>query len=192
MDTFTEEIDGWTIKIEPDTYPENPREIADDTVMVCFCKRYSLGDEHDYDMKDYYSWDELKQAIVKNENPAVCLPLYLYDHSGITISTTPFGDRWDSGQVGWIFKRREDVLKDYGVKRISKKVIESITNGLIGEVELYDQYLTGNIYMFTIYDNEGDVESCGSWFYGFEECKKAAEEYILEKRNYNDNRSQED
>ena len=31
------------------------------------------------------------------------LPLYLYDHSGLTMSTNDFGDRWDSGCVGFIY-----------------------------------------------------------------------------------------
>ena len=36
------------------------------------------------------------------------LPLYLYDHSGITMNTTGFSCPWDSGQVGWIYAFKED------------------------------------------------------------------------------------
>jgi hypothetical protein len=32
----------------------------------------------------------------------VVLPVYIYDHSGITLNTTGFSCPWDSGQVGWI------------------------------------------------------------------------------------------
>jgi hypothetical protein len=38
----------------------------------------------------------------------VCIKdLYLYDHSGITISTSPFSCGWDSGQVGFIYLTRQ-------------------------------------------------------------------------------------
>jgi len=33
----------------------------------------------------------------------VLLPLYLLDHSGLSISTSDFCDPWDSAQVGWIY-----------------------------------------------------------------------------------------
>lgn len=43
------------------------------------------------------------------------LPLYLYDHSGITMSTTTFSCPWDSGRVGMIFCSHEEAVKEWGV-----------------------------------------------------------------------------
>ena len=48
------------------------------------------------------------------ERKNVVLPLYLYDHSGITMScdlTYPYNDRWDSGQVGWIYASHQRVSR---------------------------------------------------------------------------------
>jgi hypothetical protein len=42
------------------------------------------------------------------------LPVYLYDHSGLTINTTGFTCPWDSGQIGWIYASHEQVKAEYG------------------------------------------------------------------------------
>lgn len=124
---------------------DNPRSWDNLGKMVCFHGRYDLGDKHDYKHQNYDSWDEMEKAIIKEENVCVILPLYLYDHSGITMNTTGFSCRWDSGQVGFTFVSKEMVRKEYGVKRITKSVIEKVTKVLIGEVDTYDKYLTGEL-----------------------------------------------
>jgi hypothetical protein len=90
------EYKNHVIIIEQDEEPINPRIENDNFArMLCFHKDYRLGDGKRFDdfgfnRSDYNSWDEMEDAIIKQEKPAVILPLYLYDHSGITISTTPF------------------------------------------------------------------------------------------------------
>lgn len=60
---------------------------------------------------DAFTWTELRE-IASNVN--VMLPIYLYDHSGITISTSAFSCRWDSGLVGFIFCSHERFLSETG------------------------------------------------------------------------------
>ena len=93
------------VKIFVDEDPTNPRTEWDNLgKMVCFHKRYNLSDEpREYDQKNYGNWDELEQAIIKDHGPCVVLPVYMLNHSGITISTNPFSCPWDSGQVGFIY-----------------------------------------------------------------------------------------
>ena len=57
--------------------------------------------------------DELYD-LVRATDKYVILPLYLYDHSGITISTGPFSCPWDSGQVGWIYAPKDTFRKVTG------------------------------------------------------------------------------
>ena len=115
---------GKTLEIVQDNNPDSPREWDNMGTMICFHGRYNLGDKHNYDHRDYSGWEEMETAIIKNESPAVILPLYLYDHSGITISTSPFSCGWDSGQIGFIFVSKEKLRKEYGVKRITKDIIQ--------------------------------------------------------------------
>ena len=169
----------YNISIEQDPDPQNPRTEWDNLgTMVCFHKRYDLGDEHDYKEDDYYGWDELEEAITKEEDPAVILPIYMLDHSGITVSTQPFSCPWDSGQVGFIFISKEKVLKEYslGGDTIPDETLETVEKCLRGEVETYDQYLTGDVWGYIIEDEDGEhVDSCWG-FYGREYCEKEAQD----------------
>jgi len=163
-------IGKYTVKVVRDEEPNSPREDDNLGKMVCFHKRYNLGDKHNYNFHNYDSWDEMSSDIIREENVSVILPLYLYDHSGITMNTTGFSCRWDSGQVGFIFVSKNDVRKEYGVKRISKKLREKVTKLLIGEVETYDKYLTGDVYGYEVTDeNDNLIESCWG-FYDEDEC----------------------
>jgi len=137
----------YKIKIEQDTDPINPRTDYDNFgEMICFHRRYILGDEHDYKHEDYDGWNALYNALRKEEDPAeVVLPLYLYDHSSITISTGPFSCPWDSGQIGFIIARRSKILREFSRKRISPELRDRARQILEGEVKTYDQYLTGDV-----------------------------------------------
>ena len=165
----TENYKGFEIEIKSDEFAPNPRTEWDNLgTMVCFHNRYDLGDkEHGFDVRDHDSFKELADAI-KKEDIAVILPLYLYDHSGITMSTGSFSCRWDSGQVGFIYITKEKARKEFGIKRITKAWIEKLTLYLEGEVETYDNYLTGSVYYFNIDDVEDG--SCGG-FYGYDHEK---------------------
>ena len=100
---------------------------------------------------------------------AVILPLYLYDHSGITMNTTGFHCPWDSGQVGFIHVSLEDVRREYGVRRVSAKLRQTVEGALRAEVGVYDDYLRGNVYGYAI-ERDGDhVDSCWGYFGDFEE-----------------------
>jgi hypothetical protein len=136
----TKDVNNYRIEILVDESPSSPREDENIGKMVCFHKRYNLGDKHDYKSNMFDSWDELKARIEEDNNVAVILPLYLYDHSGISISTKSFNDRWDSGQVGWVFCTEEDVADDL-MTLSGQDVIERAEVLMNGEVETYNQYL---------------------------------------------------
>jgi len=182
MDAIEEyEVDGLVVKILPDDGDDNnPRDWDNLGTMICFHKRYDLGDKHDYHSYDYSSWEEVREDIIKRENPEVVLALYLYDHSGISMScshTYPYNDIWDAGQVGFIFISKEKVREEYSAKRISKKLHDQVEKYLISEVEIYDQYLRGEVYGFIVEDQEGNhLDSCWGFLGDIEDCKKEAEE----------------
>ena len=110
------------LRIVQDGDVESPRTSCDNLgTMICFHNRYNLGDKHEYSSSSFNNWNELKEQIKKDHDIAVILPLYLYDHSGITISTEPFSCNWDSGQIGWAFVSKETVRKELDYKRIPKR-----------------------------------------------------------------------
>ncbi len=156
--------DNIRLEIKQDLYPTSPREDENLAIMTCFHKRYNLGDEHDYKLSDFESWEQLKKQIIKDENPICIKPLYIYDHSSITISTTPFSCRWDSGQIGFIYIRKKDMLEGFGGKRCSKKLKTIAEKNIDAEVEVYDHYLNGEVFQYELYVNDELVDSCGGFY----------------------------
>src|SRR3972149_10026121 len=171
-----ENCKGCEIKIVYDTDPINPVEEYDSFgKMICFHKRYILGHKHGHSIESFQTF------LKANEKSIVVLPLYLYDHSGITISTTPFNCQWDSGQVGFIYATKEQILKEYGVKRITPKIREKVEKLLITEVDTYDKYLTGEVYGYQILKGEDIEDSCYGFYdnpeYIITECKSIIDTY---------------
>ncbi len=157
-----------TLKVwRDDGNGESPREWNNMGTMVCFHQRYRLGDKHEYDARDYNGWDDFGNTLLETDYPGgVILPLYLYDHSGITMNTTGFSCTWDSGQVGFIIASAEKIRENFMAKRITKKVRERALALLVSEVNVYDQYIRGEVYGYTITDDDGShIDSCGG-FYG--------------------------
>ena len=146
------------LRIEFDLSEGDSRSWDNLTRMVCFHNRYKLGDDHNYNKNDYNSFDELKEAIEEKETVLFIKPLYLYDHSGITISTDTFNCNFDSGQIGWVYITKE--LRD--TLGVSDNDLEK---QLIGEVETYDKEVRNDVYSFSCYKDDVLVDSCGG-FYG--------------------------
>jgi len=190
-----------TIEILPDPDPMNPRENDNLGTMICFHRRYTLGDKHPYTIDNYKSC--IKEDY--GNNPLI-LPLYLYDHSGITISTSPFSCQWDSGSVGIVICSREKILKAFDSKRYTKKIAEKAIACIVSEVEEYDKYLRGEAYGYRIsvnttgsINNAETVDSC--WGFTDEEyaiseaksvidhlCKKSLLERVSKLKSYIRNR----
>lgn len=160
------------IRIAQDDDPQNPREeYCNLGTMACFHRRYNLGDKgHDLRQEDFDGWHDMEMYIRKELDAAVVLPLYLYDHSGITISTSRFSCPWDSGQVGFIFVSKKKAREEYDKKRLSKKLLARITGCLQSEVETYDDYLTGNVYGYVVETRPADADEDAEWEDGGDSC----------------------
>ena len=163
------------LHIVHDTNPESPRSWDNLGTMICVHRRYNLGDIQadsnleclqqiaddlgiteiieDLEMyEEIYDDEKHLQDWIKSKEDFVILPLYLYDHGGITMSTTSFSCRWDSGQVGYIYCPTNKILKEYGNTNLS--TLTRVEDILEDEVKTYDQYLTGDTYGFKLYKKE--------------------------------------
>ena len=160
-----------TISIHYDSDAESPRTWDNLAEFHCSHRRYSLGDKG----FNYSNGQDCIEAAQEAEKQGdVVLPLYLYDHSGITISLSPFSCPWDSGQVGFVIIHREKMLSEFGAKKFSKSLKAKALKIAQVEVETYDQYLRGEVYGYKI-DPNGD--SCWG-VYGQEECLNEAKSVV--------------
>jgi len=177
----TIEYKGFTIEIGIDEFPEDPRENDNLGNMYCLHKRYDLGDKHSFTLED------LRRMPTKAD--VISLPLYLYDHSGITISTKPYSCPWDSGQVGIIMVSHDEIKKEFSRTRLSTDLIKQVKRTLAFEVKEYDLFIQGQIYYFKVFDTKGnEVESCYNFFgeKGCTEEAKAAVDYIVSQKEEKD------
>ena len=191
----------YTLTVEQDEYPQSPREWDNLCTMVCWHRHYILGDKHHFE----YAWDFLQdlcekllgidcEDMTENEmhqklrgsGKILIKPINLYDHSGITVSTSngyPYNDRWDSGCVGFIYVTKERIFKECG--NITEENWEDCADKYIEcEMKTYDEYLRGEVYGFSLtkkiimqdkcphcgevireYEDEEEIDSCYS-FYG--------------------------
>ena len=142
-------------------------------------RNYVFGDDTFRDL------DELPDA-----DDVISLPVYMYDHSGITINTTGFSCPWDSGTVGVVYVYK-DAAQQHGYT-LDEAGIEQIKEALRAHVEMWDDYVSNNIWGWTVYEVDTDdvycpenlsdlsgeerccecVESAGGYF-GNDGCKQA-------------------
>jgi hypothetical protein len=160
--------------IMQDPDPESPRAWDNLGTMVCFHKRYNLGDEPG-SKHHFETPSQFLEFLEENEGKVLVLPLYLMDHSGVSISVDDTMFRmvdsvgWDWGQVGWIYVTYEDIRKAYGVQRITRKVLERARQALIAEVETYNKYLQGQVIGFIVEEHHPmecwrTIDSCFGFY----------------------------
>ena len=83
------------------------------------------------------------------KNYIVCKPIYMYDHSGQTISLSPFGCPWDSGCCGYIFVFKDKILNEF--ERATEDNWRDIANEIIqSEIDIYDHYIQGEVYGYCL------------------------------------------
>jgi len=163
MTMMTQQYKEIEVVLEQDYDTGSPRTWYTLGTFVAFHKRENHGDtDHGYRSDDYESWDDLLSSLEKEHGPLIYHNVYMYSHSGSTVSTTPFSCTWDSGQLGIIFVSRKQVREEYGWPRITKTREEQILNYLDGEIRTYDQWLQGDVWSYNI---EALDASC-SEFYG--------------------------
>lgn len=154
-----------TVKIEQDEYPHNPLEDDEFFIMHCKHRRYNLGHK---DAADPFEEDDITGERKVRDDVLAMLPLYLYDHGGITMSTGSFSCPWDSGQVGWIYCTAES-LAITGTTGTKEELCEYMADYV---KRTYDQYLRGNCWHYQVFDENGDVVDSCSGFIGdeLEDC----------------------
>jgi len=146
------EYRGYTIEVIHDPDPVNPRD--DDYnlgTMICRSRKYNLGDQDTI-------YDDLTPkeilALAHNDD-VISLPLYVYEHGGLAMSTASWIGRahhaeWDSYFCGIIIAPRTKVRKHFDVKRISKKLENLVLEQLRDEVRTYDAYLNNRSFGYRI------------------------------------------
>lgn len=181
--------------VEQDEDPGCPWEEFDMLgTLVTWHRRMSIGHEQPeisaddwlaclvgVDEDSYYEWwrlrtpksgvsfqDALNRKIDRelDAKGIVILPVYAYEHGGITISTGSFSCPWDSGQLGYIYTTKEKILESYGREKGTRLRPNDKNNArkvLEAEVKMSDQYLTGDVWCWRIESRVVPVLQSQTW-----------------------------
>lgn len=113
LETFT--FCGYTVEIHPDHDAENPRTWCSSTLCTRHRRRTFGGEMLPNDpatIEEAFTEHLADRGLT--ERDVIWLPVYGFEHSGLALGCTPFRDRWDSGQLGYIYMSRADTSREYG------------------------------------------------------------------------------
>lgn len=156
-----EQVNGCNITIEPDHHAESPRDWDNMGTMACFHRRDNYGDaDHGF------TPESLQEHAERSD--VVSLPIFMMDHSGVTILTDPTVFRafdpkgWDWGMLGYIVVDQARIKAEYGdASQVSQ---EKALKVLQCEVDAYNDYLRGNVWQYEVTARTGEhVGSCGGF-----------------------------
>ena len=159
--------DNYKTEITLDDWAESPRDWDNLGTMLTWQRGYSSPDTNEFATPDdFIEW--------WNENCGVngiILPVYCLEHGNISYSTSNYGDKWDSGQVGFIYVTSEDFAKEGVMLADAIKILEN-------EVKIYSYYANGEVYSINtsikvVCDSCKHVEweyvdGCGGYYGGFD------------------------
>ena len=146
------EYRGYQVEIIYDHDAEDPLNGYDDVKLYAPHRRYRFGN---------VNHDAPKGTRIK-------VPVYMYDHSGLAVSTTPFSCHWDSGRLGTMFIENED--------------LKNIDTGdemdyLMSVFSEWSYYVSGEAYCLDI-SLRGEVIESISGHFGLDGVKEAARDTI--------------
>ena len=154
--------DGKEITIHYDQDCKSPNHDDSGVKIVILHRRYS-DPANGSCGKDSESVDEW---CAENSAEWFIQPLFMYDHSGVALSSSPFSCPWDSGQVGIIALKRSEWAPE--------ATEEQLSNWAASVASEYGQWMNGECYGYILRDSEGnEIDSCWG-FIGFEYAKECA------------------
>lgn len=185
----------YTLEVINDDCPESPRAWSNLCTMVCWHRHYDLGDKHSFDNPDEFmqhlyldvtekhwcdehdsdDWQYVYKELEKS-NLVLIKAINMYDHSGVTVSTSnayPYNDRWDAGIVGFIYVTKKTIFAECA-DITEENWKERADKYLEGEMETYYQYLRGDVYGYKLTKTVTEYEICPH-------CGEVVNEYEVEK-----------
>ena len=146
---------------------------------------------------DSSSDTRIKAAI---EKIALVVPVYIYEHSGIALSTKPFYDPFDSGLLGYAFMTKAKIRAEFGGGKwfypdqaagqfqpgsgiLTKQRLVKARACIESEISVYASFVAGDVFCVSLEGDDGEalpahgVEYVGG-FYGKEGIVQATKDFL--------------
>lgn len=167
----------YTINVYPDEATDSPLENDEGVFITCSSSSRSGGygnkpcsheEQQEIGLRIAKFFDQRSGRVASLANalsddpaldigdPLIGLPVYVYEHGQVSMSTSAFSCPWDSGQSGFIYITPKTALEWQGGKRLTKRKIERVLKNLEAIVEEYGKWCNGECYYYTVTDENGD------------------------------------
>lgn len=125
---------------------------------------------------------EIIRAILKRDD-VISMPLF-YTPKGI-YTKSQLEDRLS----GCIYVTNQEIKDLHNVDVITNEVVDEIIMDMLATVELYDQYISNNIYQYKLINSDNTIIDVVGGFYDLEQCIDEAKNqfkiYYEDKSGYN-------
>ena len=183
------------LKIDYDECPSNPiSKEFDEGILGTLAYKHSrydftgadviadpidwLADKLGLPEVDDYSNDVLQKieaSFFDTANGFVAIPVFMYEHSGVTISSGSFNCRFDSGKLGYFYTSFDRIKELFVIDVVDDEAIERARKNLEVELKVFASYVEGKVFRFEVVKinkckccdaiTEEQEDSCGG-FYG--------------------------
>lgn len=169
----TKKIGKYLIKIEQDEQPQSPDDWGNDDAFVVYDHRQFSVERKGFVPREIF--DETNEKGEMMYDGHFVFVLYAYIHSGVALSVGGhnFPDaRWDVSTTGFVLiKKNEHITTEEEALKLAESIVSE-----------WNDYLSGNVYGYQIYDNtdveddeEGEfVDSCWGFYGDHENCMTEA------------------
>lgn len=155
--------------IERDEFASSPSEWGDDNLFIVANHRQFYvpvpGEKR--------ITEDAEELVKRFKRTHWAFLVEAYIHGGVVLALAGERDfpdrRWDVSLVGYVFAAK----KEWRMSKTARKAAR-------GLIETWNQYLSGDVWMYIIEDDEGNtIDSCGG-FYGEKECREEGEKLFKE------------
>jgi len=160
MKPETFKVQGLTVAIHQDTDPTSPEENQDENAFLVTTKNRYFEVRPD--------WCQTPDNAEQLAETHYLYPVLAYIHSGVALSLSAIGqfsDPWDAGRIGTLA-----ITKDASEIPFPQEYAE-------GMIEEWNQYLSGDVWGYTITRKGEQIDSCWGFFgidYAREEATASA------------------
>lgn len=174
------EYNGYSINIDTDDDCDSPDTWGNEDCFVVYDHRQFFVNRKGFDPREIFEQTQRTKRMFYDGCHVFTLNAYI--HSGVALSLAqdqyPFTDRWDVSTTGYVIVKKEK-------GSFTRKQARRLAQGL---VETWNEYLSGDVYGFTIESPTGEqLDSCWGYYgdSGIEqltdECKYTIDGHIKER-----------
>jgi hypothetical protein len=146
------------LRIVNDEIADSPRDWDNLGTIAYRHRRYTLGEIEI--PRSLETIEEVEKWLIETHEAVFFIPIYAYEHSGISLSlnrTGQYADRFDSGMIGYFFVTQKQ-LDSEGLNAETDK--EKIIEILKCEIKTYNAYLNGEVYGFQLIEHKKVMIKC--------------------------------